>query len=82
DWAGWKPAIGLIVGLMSAVAVPAIQRSQEAEQARKQLRDREVGNARRMQYLCGEQSELQGRISLNLQHMRASDRHSLKYTLQ
>lgn len=35
-----------------------------------------------MQYLCGELSELQGRISLNLTHLRANDRHSLKYTLQ
>ncbi|RMP49379.1 hypothetical protein ALQ21_03170 [Pseudomonas savastanoi pv. glycinea] len=82
DWAGWMQAIGLIVGLMVAVAVPAIQRKQEAEQARKQVRDREVGYARRMQYLCGELSELQGRISLNLTHLRANDRHSLKYTLQ
>lgn len=30
DWAGWMQAIGLIVGLMAAVAVPAIQRKQEA----------------------------------------------------
>ncbi|EPN63817.1 hypothetical protein A235_16410, partial [Pseudomonas syringae pv. actinidiae ICMP 19079] len=29
DWAGWMQAIGLIVGLMAAVAVPAIQRKQE-----------------------------------------------------
>ncbi|RMW08621.1 hypothetical protein ALO99_200292 [Pseudomonas coronafaciens pv. porri] len=49
DWAGWMQAIGLIVGLMAAVAVPAIQRKQEAAVARKQLQDREVGYARRMQ---------------------------------
>ncbi|RMS12946.1 hypothetical protein ALP72_100517 [Pseudomonas coronafaciens pv. coronafaciens] len=82
DWAGWMQAIGLIVGLMVAITVPAIQRKQDAELAHKQLRDREVGYARRMQYLCGELSELQGRISLNLAHLRASDRHSLKFTLQ
>lgn len=82
DWAGWMQAIGLIVGIMVAVAVPAIQRKQDAEQNRKQIRDREVGYARRMQYLCGELSEVQARTQLNLTHLRASDRHSLKYTLQ
>ncbi|MBC3953883.1 hypothetical protein [Pseudomonas triticifolii] len=82
DWAGWMQAIALIVGMMVAIAVPAIQRRQEAVLARKQLRDRETGYARRMQYLCGELSELHGRINLNLAHLRASDRHSLKFTLQ
>uniref|UniRef100_UPI0035587374 hypothetical protein n=2 Tax=Pseudomonadota TaxID=1224 RepID=UPI0035587374 len=44
--------------------------------------EREVGYARRIQYLCGELSEMQGRISLNLLHLRANDRHRLKFTLQ
>ncbi|MFH7422957.1 hypothetical protein RA276_30925, partial [Pseudomonas syringae pv. tagetis] len=44
-------AIGLIVGLMAGVAVPGILRRQEAEMARMLVRDRDVGYARRMQYL-------------------------------
>lgn len=82
DWAGWVQATGVIVALLLAVAVPAIQRSQQAREAQRQLREREVGYARRIQYLCGELSELQGRISLNLLHLRANDRHRLKFTLQ
>lgn len=82
DWAGWVQAIGLIVGIMVAVAVPSIQRRQEAEVARAERREREVGYARRMQYLCGELSELQGRINLNLLHLRATDRHRLQNNLQ
>lgn len=82
DWAGWVQAIGLIVGIMVAVAVPSIQRKQEAELARTERREREVGFARRMQYLCAELSELQARINLNLVHLRATDRHRLQHTLQ
>lgn len=82
DWAGWVQAAGLIVGMMVAIAVPGIQRRQEAEVAHKQLRERETGYARRIQYLCGELNELHARTSLNLAHLRASDRHRLKYTLQ
>ncbi|MCV4282160.1 hypothetical protein [Pseudomonas capsici] len=82
DWAGWVQATGLIVGMMVAVAVPGIQRKQEAAVAHRQLRERETGYARRIQYLCGELTELQARTSLNLTHLRASDRHRLKYTLQ
>ncbi|GFM81187.1 hypothetical protein PSCICN_18790 [Pseudomonas cichorii] len=82
DWVGWVQATGLIVGMMVAVGVPGIQRKQEAAVAHKQLRERETGYARRIQYLCGELTELQARTSLNLSHLRASDRHRLKYTLQ
>lgn len=82
DWAGWVQAIGLIVGIMVAVAVPSIQRKQEAELARTERREREVGFARRMQYLCAELCELQARINLNLVHLRATDRHRLQHTLQ
>lgn len=82
DWAGWVQAIGLIVGIMVAVVVPSIQRKQEAQIAHLQRREREIGYARRMQYLCGELSELQGRINLNLNHLRATDRHRLQHTLQ
>lgn len=82
DWAGWVQASGVIVALLLAVAVPAIQRQQEAHQAALRHRAREVGYARRIQYLCGELSEIHGRISLNLPHLRANDRHRLKFTLQ
>ena len=82
DWSGWVQAMAVTVGLLLAVAVPAIQRQQEARDDALRLRAREVGHARRIQYLCGELSELHGRISLNLPHLRANDRHRLKFTLQ
>lgn len=82
DWAGWVQATGLIVGMMVAVAVPGIQRSQEAAVQHKAMREREIGYARRMQYLCGELVELLGKISLSLNHLRATDRHRLQNTLQ
>lgn len=82
DWAGWLQATGLIVGMMIAVAIPGIQRSQEAAAQQQAKREREVGYSRRMQYLCGELAELLGKISLSLNHLRATDRHRLKYVLQ
>ncbi|MET0610819.1 hypothetical protein [Pseudomonas caspiana] len=82
DWAGWVQATGLIIGMMVAVAVPGIQRSQEAAVQHKAMREGQIGYARRMQYLCGELSELLGKISLSLNHLRATDRHRLKYDLQ
>jgi hypothetical protein len=82
DWAGWIQAVGLIVGLMVAIAVPGIQKSQEAKSQHKQMREREVGYARRLQYLCGELNELLAKISMNLIHLRATDRHRLQHTLQ
>jgi hypothetical protein len=82
DWAGWVQATGLIVGMMVAVAIPAIQRKQDAAIQRQQLRTRETGYARRIQYLCGELSELLAKISVSLNHLRASDRHRLQNTLQ
>jgi hypothetical protein len=81
DWAGWVQATGLIIGMMVAVAIPGIQRSQEAAVQHKAMRDREIGYARRIQYLCGELSELLGKISLSLNHLRATDRHRLKFVL-
>jgi hypothetical protein len=81
DWAGWIQAIGLIVGLMLAIAVPAIQKRQDLALQRKQLRDRETGYARRIQYLCGELNELLAKIAVNLMHLRAADRHRLQRTL-
>lgn len=82
DWAGWVQTTGLIIGMMVAVAVPGIQRSQEAAVQHKAMREGQIGYARRMQYLCGELSELLGKISLSLNHLRATDRHRLKYDLQ
>lgn len=82
DWAGWIQAIGLIVGLMMAVTVPAIQRRQDLPAQQKQIRDRETGYARRMQYLCAELNELLGKITVNLVHLRATDRHRLQRTLE
>lgn len=82
DWVGWVQAAGLIIGMMVAVAVPGIQRSQEAAVRHKALRDEQTGYARRMQYLCGELSELLGKINLSLNHLRATDRHRLKYVLE
>jgi hypothetical protein len=82
DWVGWVQATGLIVGMMVAVAVPGIQRSQEAAVVHKAMRDAEIGYARRMQYLCGELNEMLGKIGLSLNHLRATDRHRLKYVLQ
>lgn len=82
DWAGWIQAIGLIVGLMLAVAVPGIQRREDLAAQHRQVRDRETGYARRMQYLCGELNELLARITVNLLHLRASDRHRLQRTLE
>ncbi|MDH0744762.1 hypothetical protein N5D61_00150 [Pseudomonas sp. GD03842] len=78
DWAGWIQAIGLIVGLIMAIAIPAIQRRQELAFQQKQVRDRETGYARRMQYLCGELNELLAKITVNLVHLRAADRHRLQ----
>ncbi|MCD5986428.1 MULTISPECIES: hypothetical protein [Pseudomonas] len=82
DWVGWVQATGLIIGMMVAVAVPGIQRSQEAAVQRKAMRDGQIGYARRMQYLCGELSELLGKINLSLNHLRATDRHRMKYVLE
>lgn len=82
DWAGWMQAMGLIVGMMVAVAIPAIQKKNDAALLRQQLRERETGYARRIQYLCGELSELLAKISVGLNHLRASDRHRLQNTLQ
>lgn len=82
DWAGWIQAIGLIVGLMMAIAVPAIQKRQDLALLLKQVRDRETGYARRMQYLCGELNELLAKITVNLVHLRAADRHRLQRTLE
>jgi len=82
DWAGWIQAIGLVVGLMMAVGIPAIQKKQEATAQHRQLREREIGFARRMQYLCAELHELMSRINANLIHLRATDRHRLQHNLQ
>ncbi len=82
DWAGWIQAIGLIVGLMTAVAVPAIQQRQNQAAQRKQVRDDQTGYARRMQYLCGELNELLAKTTVNLLHLRAADRHRLQRTLE
>lgn len=49
---------------------------------RKAMRDGQIGYARRMQYLCGELSELLGKINLSLNHLRATDRHRMKYVLE
>ena len=48
DWYGWIQAVGLVVGLMVAISVPAIQRKQEFQEQGKQRREREVGYARRL----------------------------------
>ncbi|MEE3506543.1 hypothetical protein QN399_09780 [Pseudomonas sp. 10C3] len=82
DWAGWIQATGLIVGLMVAIAVPGIQKKQDAASQHKLMREREVGYARRLQYLCGEFNELLAKININLTHLRATDRHRLQHTLQ
>ncbi|WP_397448724.1 hypothetical protein [Pseudomonas sp. NA-150] len=82
DWAGWIQAVGLVVGLMLAVAIPAIQRKQDAANQHKHVREREISYARRMQYLCGELNELLAKINVNLIHLRATDRHRLQHTLQ
>ncbi|MEQ7921997.1 hypothetical protein ABQX22_22575 [Xanthomonas sp. WHRI 1810A] len=81
DWAGWIQAIGLIVGLMMAVAVPAIQNARHLAAQQKLVRDRETGYARRLQYLCGELNEILARITVNLVHLRAADRYRLQRTL-
>ncbi|MDY7559865.1 hypothetical protein QN382_08350 [Pseudomonas sp. 10B1] len=82
DWAGWIQAIGLIVGLMMAITVPAIQKKQHAGTEHIQMREREIGFSRRMQYLCAELTELLIKINVNLVHLRATDRHRLQHTLQ
>ncbi|HEY0290197.1 MAG TPA: hypothetical protein VGC62_24845 [Pseudomonas sp.] len=82
NWAGWIQAIGLIVGLMMAVAVPAIQNRQNLAAQQKLLRERETGYARRLQYLCAELNELLTRVTVNLVHLRAADRHRLQRTLE
>jgi hypothetical protein len=81
DWAGWIQAIGLIVGLMMAVGVPAIQNSQNLAARQKLQRDRETGYAHRLQYLCGELNELLARVTVNLLHLRATDRHRVQRTI-
>ncbi|RJX82665.1 hypothetical protein [Pseudomonas sp. LS-2] len=82
DWAGWIQAIGLMVGLMIAISVPAIQRRQDQIAQQKEVRARETGYSRRMQYLCGELNEMLAKITVNLVHLRASDRHRLQRTLE
>lgn len=82
DWFGWIQAVGLIVGLMVAVVVPAIQRKQEFQARRKQLQEQEVGYARRLQYLHLELLEMLVRIGANLAHLRATDRHRCQRTLE
>jgi hypothetical protein len=82
DWAGWIQAVSLIIGLMVAITVPAIQKRQDAIAKHKHLREREIGFSRRMQYLCAELNELLTKISVNLVHLRATDRHRLQHTLQ
>lgn len=81
DWAGWIQAIGLIVGLLMAISVPAIQQRQARAAQEKQHRERDIGYARRMQYLCAELTDQVQRISVNLLHLRASDRHRLQRML-
>jgi hypothetical protein len=82
NWAGWIQAIGLIVGLMMAVAIPAIQKREDLAARQKVVRERETGYARRVQYLCGELNEMLAKISVNLLHLRAADRHRLQRTLE
>lgn len=81
DWFGWIQAVGLIVGLIVAIAVPAIQRGQEFQERRQQLRENEVGHARRLHYLQLELLDLLARISTNLSHLRATERHRCQRVL-
>jgi len=82
DWNGWIQAVGLIVGLMVAIVVPAIQRKQEFQAERRRLREREVGYARRLHYFGLEILELLGRVTASLTHLRASDRHRYQRNLE
>jgi len=82
DWYGWIQAVGLVVGLMVAISVPAIQRKQEFQEQRKQRRERDVGYARRLHYFGIELLDLLGRISASLAHLRATDRHRCQRTLE
>ncbi|MGY2171880.1 hypothetical protein [Pseudomonas gingeri] len=82
DWYGWIQAVGLIVGLMVAIAVPAIQRKQAFQAERRQLREREVGYARRLHYFGLEILELLARITASLAHLRATDRHRYQRILE
>jgi hypothetical protein len=82
DWYGWIQAVGLIVGLMVAIAVPAIQRRQEFAAQRAQLREHNVGYGRRLHYFTLELLELLGRIGANLAHLRATDRHRCQRNIE
>jgi hypothetical protein len=79
DALAWIQAVAVIVALMLAIAVPAIQRKQEAAVARAQWREQQVGYARRLQYFTLEFQELLGNVGNNLLHLRAADRHRLQH---
>ncbi|MDE1166192.1 MAG: hypothetical protein PW845_12550 [Pseudomonas sp.] len=82
DGLAWIQAVAVVVALMLAVAVPAIQRKQEAAAARGLWREQQVGYARRLQYFTLELQELLANVGNNLVHLRAADRHRVQHIVQ
>ncbi len=82
DALAWIQAVAVVIALMLAIAVPALQRKQEAAARHKQWRDEQVGYARRLQYLVLELQEVLNQVGVNLAHWRATDRHRAQTGLQ
>ncbi|QKZ05914.1 MULTISPECIES: hypothetical protein [Pseudomonas] len=82
DALAWVQAVAVVIALMLAVFVPAIQRKQEGLAHHKRWREEQVGLARRLQYLVLEFQELLNQTGLGLAHWRATDRHRMQAVLQ
>ncbi len=82
DALAWIQAVAVVIALMLAIAVPALQRKQEAASQHKAWRDEQVGYARRLQYLVLEFQELLNQVGVNMAHWRATDRHRVQAGLQ
>ena len=82
DLLAWVQALAVIIALMLAITVPAMQQKQQEAVAQKLRREREIGYARRLQYFALEFQELLGSINTNLLHLRAADRHRLQLSVQ
>ncbi|WP_416425698.1 hypothetical protein RAM80_08000 [Pseudomonas sp. App30] len=82
DALAWVQAVAVVIALMLAIAVPALQRKQEAAAQHKQWREGQVGYARRLQYLVLEFQELLNQVGVSMAHWRATDRHRVQAVLQ
>ena len=82
DALAWIQAVAVVIALMLAIAVPALQRKQEGLATHKRWREEQIGYARRLQYLVLEFQELLNQVGVSLVHWRATDRHRVQAVLQ